>query len=92
MIVLASHSPVGLALGQLETNWGAHVAHLGISLFVGRFTRVAAAQQFDPTRAGISRCPSRFAQRAIAAMRDCQASDLAASMNARNFGAASVAR
>jgi len=74
MIVLASHSPVGLALGQLETDWGAHVAHMGISLFVGRFTRVAAAQQFEPTQTGISRCPSRFVLRAIAAMKDCAGS------------------
>jgi hypothetical protein len=38
MIALASHTPIG------------HVDQLGLSLFVGRFTRVAAAQQFDPTR------------------------------------------
>jgi len=39
-LVLVMHAPLGGEFG-----------HLGISLFVGRFTRVAAAQQFDPTRA-----------------------------------------
>jgi hypothetical protein len=39
-LVLVMHSPVG-----------GHVGPLGLGLFVGRFTRVAAAQQFDPTRA-----------------------------------------
>jgi hypothetical protein len=42
LIVLANHTPV------------AHVDQLGLSLFIGRFTRVAAAQQFDPTRAAVS--------------------------------------
>jgi polyisoprenoid-binding protein YceI len=42
LIVLANHTPV------------AHVDQLGLSLFVGRFTRVAAAQQFDPTRPAVS--------------------------------------
>jgi len=39
LLVLASHAPA------------AHDGYLGISLFVGRFSRVAAAQQFDPTHA-----------------------------------------
>ena len=39
-LVLVTHSPVG-----------GHVGPVGLGLFVGRFTRVAAAQQFDPTRA-----------------------------------------
>ena len=38
MIVLATHTPMG------------HADQLGLSLFIGRFTRVAAAQEFDPTR------------------------------------------
>ena len=41
LIVLANHTPV------------AHVDQLGLSLFIGRFTRVAAAQQFDPTRPAV---------------------------------------
>jgi hypothetical protein len=38
-LALVMHAPTGGEFG-----------HLGISLFIGRFTRVAAAQQFDITR------------------------------------------
>jgi hypothetical protein len=63
LIVLASNSPLGLAIAQVD--WGTHGSHLGISLFIGRFTRVAAAQQFDPSRAAVSRCPSRFVRQSV---------------------------
>jgi hypothetical protein len=56
LIVMISHSPLG---------WGAELdGQLGVFMFTGRFTRVAAAQQFDPTSAAVSRCPSRFVRRA----------------------------
>ena len=55
LIVLASHSPLGAAQG----------GDLGISLFVGRFTRVAAAQQLDPTKAAQ---PVTLQLRAVASM------------------------
>jgi hypothetical protein len=41
-LVLAGHSPLDMQTG-----------HLGIALFIGRLTRVAAAQQFDPTKTDI---------------------------------------
>ena len=59
-IVLASYSPLGLAIDHREPDSG-HVGHLAISLFIGRRTRVAASQQFDvsktyaETTAGFSR-------------------------------------
>lgn len=45
-VVLASYSPVGLAIGH-ESPGSGHAGHLAISLFIGRRTRVAASQQFD---------------------------------------------
>ncbi len=60
LIMLASYSPLGVA-EQLEYGGG----HLGISVFTGRLTRIAAAQQFDPTKAHVSRCPSRYVRRTI---------------------------
>ncbi len=61
LIMLASYSPLGVADHQ-ESCGG----YLGISVFTGRFTRIAAAQQFDPTKAHVSRCPSRYVRRTIA--------------------------
>ena len=56
LIVLISHSPLG---------WGVELDGYrpGVFMFTGRFTRVAAAQQFDPASAAVSRCPSRFVRR-----------------------------
>ena len=48
-IVLASFSPVGLATGHGQPD-GGHGGHLAVSLFIGRRTRVAAAEQFDVNR------------------------------------------
>src|SRR5690349_24989621 len=48
-IVLASFSPVALATGHGQPD-GGHGGHLAVSLFIGRRTRVAAAQQFDVNR------------------------------------------
>jgi hypothetical protein len=47
-VVLATYSPFGLALGDADAVSG-HAGHLAISIFVGRRTRVAAAQHFDVT-------------------------------------------
>ena len=56
-IVLASYSPIGLAIEHGEPDSG-HVGHLAISLFIGRRTRVAASQQFDvSSRATPKRLP-----------------------------------
>ena len=45
-MVLASYSPVGIAIGH-ESPESGHAGHLAISLFIGRRTRVAASQQFE---------------------------------------------
>jgi hypothetical protein len=45
-VVLASYSPFGLGFGQ-DDSASSHAGHLGISIFIGRRTRVAASQQFD---------------------------------------------
>jgi hypothetical protein len=55
LIVLASQSPLGFEHSTL-----------GMSVFTGRFTRVAAAQSFDLAQAGVSRCPSRYLRRTTA--------------------------
>lgn len=47
-LVLASYSPLGLAIDHGEPDSG-QVGHLAISLFIGRRTRVAASQQFNVT-------------------------------------------
>src|SRR4029079_5176895 len=52
-IVLASFSPFGLALFHGDQD-RAHTGHLAISLFIGRRTRVAAAQQFNVTAASLA--------------------------------------
>ena len=56
LIVLISHSPLGWSAEREGFRPGAF-------MFIGRFTRVAAAQQFDPASAAVSRCPSRFVRR-----------------------------
>ena len=60
LVMLASHSPLGVA--------GARDNYLGLFTFIGRFTRFEAAQQFDPTRTTMSRCPSRYERRSIAGL------------------------
>jgi hypothetical protein len=46
VMVLASYSPMGLAIGHESPEPG-HGGHLALSLFIGRRTRVAASQQFE---------------------------------------------
>jgi hypothetical protein len=65
LILLATYSPVGIIVHPADEQPGFHLGHLAISVFTRRLTRVAAAEQFDFTRAGVSRCPSRFVRRAI---------------------------
>lgn len=43
-MVLASYSPLAIGHGEPDAE---HVGHLSISLFIGRRTRVAAAQHFS---------------------------------------------
>ena len=59
LILLATWSPVGFAFSSDES----HVGHFAISVFTRRVTRVAAAEEFDLVRAGVSRCPSRYVRR-----------------------------
>ena len=81
LIMLASYSPLGVAVHRVMEHSAPQGVHqvdsarpnpdfrggyLGISVFTGRFTRIAAAQQFDPTKAHVSRCPSRYVRRTIA--------------------------
>jgi hypothetical protein len=79
LIMLASYSPLGVAVHRVVEQTATRAVHqvdrarprpefryLGISVFTGRFTRSAAAQQFDPTKAHVSRCPSRYVRRIIA--------------------------
>ena len=71
LVMLATHSPLGIAI---ERNAAApvpkgsllRIGFLGISTFTGRFTRLEAALQFDPTKAAAPRCPSRYVRRSIA--------------------------
>ena len=65
LIMLASYSPLGVAVHHM-TDHSAPVGYLGISLFTGRLTRAAAAQQFEPSKAAVSRCPSRYVRKAVA--------------------------
>jgi hypothetical protein len=74
LIVLASHSPLGFAIHQ-AAELPAPMGIVGISMFTARFTRVAAAQAFDPAKAAISRCPSRYLRRTTAEA--CEDSSLA---------------
>jgi hypothetical protein len=62
LIVLASYSPLGVAIHRADIGGG----YLGISLFTGRLTRSAATQQFEPTKTAVSRCPSRYVRRTMA--------------------------
>jgi hypothetical protein len=60
LLVLAHFSPLALATHQsaeqpVPTFGG---GQLGISLFIARRTRVAATEQFEPTRAAIVRLES----------------------------------
>jgi hypothetical protein len=72
LVMLASHSPLGVAVDRIaDLSWskGVHrlenphgnvlfrVSYLGLFTFIGRFTRFEAAQQFDPTKTAVSRCP-----------------------------------
>jgi hypothetical protein len=58
LIALVSYSP----LGQADSSAG----QMGLSVFIGRFSRAAAAQVLDPTKADVARCPSRYVRRTIA--------------------------
>jgi hypothetical protein len=59
LIVLAHYSPLALATHQFsEQPLPAFGGQLGISLFIARRTRVAATEQFEPTRAAIVRLRS----------------------------------
>jgi polyisoprenoid-binding protein YceI len=83
LVMLASHSPLGVAVDRIaDLSWsrGVHridnahanvlfrASYLGLFTFIGRFTRFEAAQQFDPTRTTVSRCPSRYVRRSIAGL------------------------
>ncbi len=65
LIVLANYSPLGVVIHRV-TGESAPVGCLGISLFTGRLTRAAAAQQFEPAHGAVSRCPSRYLRKAVA--------------------------
>jgi hypothetical protein len=74
-VVLASYSPVGLAIGH-ESPGSGHAGHLAISLFIGRRTRVAASQQFDIANRVCVRADLRGAKlmsRAMCAYKPCAA-------------------
>jgi hypothetical protein len=66
LIVLMSHSPLAVAFEHAHSTGAPHVGHFGITLFIGRRTRVAASELFDLTKPAISRCPSRSVRRTIA--------------------------
>jgi hypothetical protein len=66
LLVLMSHSPLAVAFEHAHAAGLPQVGHLGITLFVGRRTRVAASELFDLTKPAISRCPSRSVRRTIA--------------------------
>jgi hypothetical protein len=69
-LVLASYSPVGLAIGH-ESPDSAHGGHLALSLFTGRRTRVAASQQFEvASRVCVSPAPVRAAPASHAPLGD----------------------
>ena len=55
LIALISYSPLGYA--------DSGAGQLGVSVFIGRFSRAAAAEALDPTKADVSRCPSRYLRR-----------------------------
>jgi polyisoprenoid-binding protein YceI len=82
LVVLASHSPLGFGVeanaiapvqnGSYSVDRALlrlifRVGYVGLSTFTGRFTRFEATMQFDPTKAAVSRCPSRYVRRSIAA-------------------------
>ncbi len=65
LALLATYSPVGITVQPADEQPGFHLGHLAMSVFTRRLTRAAAVEQFDVTRAGVSRCPSRYVRRAM---------------------------